>query len=225
LFEAVLRDDEALSSKIDRLRDKFVPVILLNGLDEPSLRTIPRKFRAIRSDGPIICKVMKSEVCAGDEDGLFAIANIPIGTTWLMGGVPCKKKHMNTFWEPWNARIGLPKGVRESFHGEKMPIEDDGVVAWKANEPLGEDAPNAVYISSLDGEHLTVCREIHASPEHPVEVLVDYGEGYPRDGYVRTRNKCEKKDEYAKDDLKQKQAAESALGMVPGIMKPKHYQN
>lgn len=124
LFEAVLRDDQALSSKIDRLRDKFVPVILLNGLDEPSLRTIPRKFRAIRSDGPIICKVMRSEMCGGDEDGLFAIANIPIGTTWLMGGVPCKKnERMNTFWEPWNARIGLPEGVRESFHGERCRLK------------------------------------------------------------------------------------------------------
>jgi|JI10StandDraft_1071094.scaffolds.fasta_scaffold10158_2 hypothetical protein len=220
LFESVIRDDNQIANRLENLRNRFAHVVFPHGIDPPTLRTIPLKFRVIRSGGPQLCKVMPSK----GQDGLFAIANLPVGMTWLMGGV-VGGDDFDVSWDEYNVNIAHPKGVRENFHGEVMPDEDDGIVAWKVNEPSGDGAPNAVFLTSPDGVYLTVCREINASPEKPVEVLVDYGDNFPRNGYVRTRYQGKNGRKNAVADWEQTLKAKEVLSSVPGLVESKYYRD
>ncbi len=184
LFEAMLRDDKGAQSRCDQMRDRFRHLVFPEGMDAPTLRAIPLHLR-----GASRCAVMKSRCPDNSGDGLFAIADLPVGTSWLMGGqvvvgdgVRCD---MEFQWSGQGAQVALPIGARESFHGDPMPAKDNGVIAWKANEPPGTVPPNACYLSSPEGVYLTVCRPISASAQHPEEVYVDYGDDFSRN-YVRT---------------------------------------
>jgi hypothetical protein len=221
IFEAILRDDVKLSKRADDIRDRYFPLIFPAGLEKPSLRTIPMKFRAIRV--PQVCRVMPSAVCGDGGDGVFAIATLPIGTTWLFGGAFDRDATMDIKWYEYNVGISLPAGVREGFHGDVMPESDDGIVAWKVNEPPGEDAPNAVMLTSIDGVYLTICKEIVATPEKPQEIFVDYGKDFPRVGYTRTRYTCKNAKKYADKDWERTKEAMKVLASVPGIQLSKYY--
>ena len=217
-LEVVKLIDRRMSHQLDTLRDRYMHVIFPFGVDAPSLRTIPLWLRAIRAGKPRVCTVLPSE-CGKDQDGLFAIADLPIGTTFLFGGVSKGgDPSMDIKWGEWNESVSLPNGVRESFRGHSKLIDDDGVFAWKANEPWKADmAPNAVILTSPEGIYLTVCRTIKASPDNPKEVVVDYGDHYCRRGYSRVRYKGHVLKKNAKEDLEHMRKAIRTLICVPGI--------
>lgn len=186
-FQALIEKEKNFESQLNKLRFDFSSIIFPLGRDVPTLRGIPRKFRADRG----FC-VMPSAV-RGANDGLFATEDMPVGMTWLMGGlVNDGGNEMDIVWNEMGVRVSRTK---------------DGI-AWKANEPPLGSQVNAVYLSSNEGVYLTICRELHASADAPVEIFVDYGAAFPRNYLHAT---------YTKADEKVEAEAVFALKVVHGL--------
>ena len=208
----MLRDNAKMQSRSDRWRDKFSDVLFPLGRDPPSLHAVPARFR-----GGISCCVVAPS-CITGEDGLFVTANLPVGTTWLMGGsFDATSAELRIYWEEHGLFIGPTRETLTAFHGEPMPALDDGLVAWKANEPPHDEAPNAVFFSSPEGVYLSLCSDIHASPTAPKEIFVYYGDEYPRRGYTVTRYSGPMGKANAANDLDLETEALKVLRSVHGI--------
>jgi hypothetical protein len=181
-FDAMLLNNKSLQSRADALCNQYRHVVFPDGSDPPTLNAIPLNLRA----RPSACKVSKSRV-PGGGDGLFATEGLPVGTTWLMGGLPLPgpdRCEMDIYWPEQATNIALRIGLREALRSIDNEYDDvDGVLAWKANEPADQDAPNACYLSSPEGVYMTLCRAVFAGDE----ILVDYGSDYERDYERSTR--------------------------------------
>lgn len=200
----------------DKMREKFMDVIFPLGLDGPTLRAIPAMFRA----GASVCRVGPS--CIRGEDGLFATANLPVGMTWLMGGAVQFGARKGMRWLECGCDVDPGPDIVKAFHGHPMPLDDNGLIGWKANEPVDGKDPNAVFLSSPEGLYLTICREVRASPESPEEIFVYYGPNYPREDYKITRYD----DDGTNFDLDEEaeNAAIKALESVRGLKDRKYHE-
>lgn len=218
-FEQMLEEEKPRAGRHKKKQDQFDEltktyheIIFPNGFDAPSIRSVPVWFRAIHL-GRDVCAVSP----ANYGDGLFATADLPIGTTWLLGGqlIENAKDDESIAWNGMS--IGPAPGWRNKFHKIERPLViDDGLIAWKANEPKKSTEMNAVCIGGTEGLLLTLIRDVNASKERPVEILWFYGPDYERAHYNEKFTKKQMDDledassECAKIALK-------ALHMVHGV--------
>lgn len=228
-MEQVLSDVKIMGERFDKAKQRFYSILFPKGFDKPTLRSVPIKFRAIHP-GRQWCAVMPVKGATEARDGLFAIATLPAGTTWLLGGIRIfnSKVEESTIWN--GIHIGPPRKWRDEYHGEseQWPLEDDGLIAWKCNEPDSVKSMNAVAISGIEGIYVTLFDEVKATPDDPVEILWYYDSGYQseRRKYMPSLNAKQLRElEAALGDASENYGiiAMQTLRMVDGV-KPRVYK-